>query len=622
MAGLEVIPLESLPLGFRFRPTDEELVNYYLKRKISGRIKSEVVVIPDVDVCKCEPWDLPDKSLIRSDDPEWFFFVPRDRKYPNGQRSNRATVAGYWKATGKDRTIRTRPPSPVLIGMKKTLVFYCGRAPKGERTSWIMHEYRTVEPDFEQGGFVLCRLFKKPDENLPTFNAEEMDSSGFSPALTRSSPDVTVNGVEALEELTASFLREISTSNLHEETPSLHGIDNKSREKSMGTPTCSNITADVGASDVDIVNIKDDPVPSDFYNLGPRSEHRDFDEFYYNSPSVYCMDNLSFDDSSVCFSPKDEDGDREFVAKFIDSILVNEESIPEFKKVQANSTEVELATQVYPIKQELSVENVPGVVSVIGDNVDIEALLLQEDLDLEASCQSCGPSGYFMPCTPFSYNEFGVQYDDLFIGSTDFHRPHDIAAQQLQSMDSLNGSAMFQNSEKSNNVFGLASVSRDLFEDNPIPACVDTSTGSGIKIRGRRPKISANPDHILSQGMAMRRIRLQTTFYSGSTVNIDDKSSIVDGTNAGKDEMFEVGEQTESCNVENLTSKKDMEIASFGSSDNDDDASSSEVKHPCSSKLQTPLPVAVSVYFSRVSVVMIPVILCAICIGISWFLSF
>lgn len=74
-----------------------------------------------------------------------YFFSTREVKYPNGNgnRSNRATGSGYWKATGLDKQI-VSPRSRQVVGMKKTLVFYRGKPPTGCRTDWIMHEYRLV----------------------------------------------------------------------------------------------------------------------------------------------------------------------------------------------------------------------------------------------------------------------------------------------------------------------------------------------------------------------------------------------------------------------------------------------------------------------------------------------
>lgn len=73
---------------------------------------------------------------------EWYFFTPRDRKYPNGIRPNRAAVSGYWKATGTDKAIYS---GSKYVGVKKALVFYKGKPPKGNKTDWIMHEYRLNE---------------------------------------------------------------------------------------------------------------------------------------------------------------------------------------------------------------------------------------------------------------------------------------------------------------------------------------------------------------------------------------------------------------------------------------------------------------------------------------------
>ncbi|CAN1296513.1 NAC domain-containing protein 100 [Linum perenne] len=126
----------DLPPGFRFHPTDEELISHYLYNKVMD-IKFSCRAIGDVDLNKSEPWELPWKAKMG--EKEWYFFCVRDRKYPTGLRTNRATEAGYWKATGKDKEIYR---GKSLVGMKKTLVFYKGRAPKGEKSNWVMHEYR------------------------------------------------------------------------------------------------------------------------------------------------------------------------------------------------------------------------------------------------------------------------------------------------------------------------------------------------------------------------------------------------------------------------------------------------------------------------------------------------
>ncbi|XP_062094514.1 protein CUP-SHAPED COTYLEDON 2 [Humulus lupulus] len=160
-----------LPPGFRFHPTDEELITYYLLKKVldsnfTGR------AIAEVDLNKCEPWELPEKAKMG--EKEWYFFSLRDRKYPTGLRTNRATEAGYWKATGKDREIFSSKTCS-LVGMKKTLVFYRGRAPKGEKSNWVMHEYR-LEGKFayhylsrsSKDEWVISRVFQKSGAGATT----------------------------------------------------------------------------------------------------------------------------------------------------------------------------------------------------------------------------------------------------------------------------------------------------------------------------------------------------------------------------------------------------------------------------------------------------------------------
>nr|VDC72739.1 unnamed protein product [Brassica rapa] len=152
----------KLPPGFRFHPRDDELVcDYLVKRNVRSRYQP--VVLIEVDLNKCEPWDIPQSARVGG--KEWYFYSQKDRKYATGQRTNRATATGYWKATGKDRAIQRNGS---LVGMRKTLVFYRGRAPKGRKTDWVMHEFR-LQGTFihhspkkkKQEEWVLCRVFNK-----------------------------------------------------------------------------------------------------------------------------------------------------------------------------------------------------------------------------------------------------------------------------------------------------------------------------------------------------------------------------------------------------------------------------------------------------------------------------
>ncbi|CAB4295240.1 unnamed protein product [Prunus armeniaca] len=166
--------------GFRFHPTDEELVGFYLKRKIQQRPLS-IELIKQLDIYKFDPWDLP--KLAASGEKEWYFYCPRDRKYRNSTRPNRVTGAGFWKATGTDRPIYSSEGacSSKCIGLKKSLVFYKGRAAKGVKTDWMMHEFRLPSltdslPPKRSSSFMdktipandswaICRIFKKTNSS-------------------------------------------------------------------------------------------------------------------------------------------------------------------------------------------------------------------------------------------------------------------------------------------------------------------------------------------------------------------------------------------------------------------------------------------------------------------------
>ncbi|KAL3501317.1 hypothetical protein ACH5RR_035766 [Cinchona calisaya] len=164
---------ESFPPGYRFDPYDSELILHYLKKKILNE-QLPRNQIREVNLYKHNPDEISGRYPCVGE-KNWYFFTPRDKKYLNGTRPSRAAGDGYWKATGADKDIMAKPGDKEVVGVRKTLVFYRGKPPKGFKTDWIMHEYRVKNAaprvkrspdDMRLDDFVLCKIYKKSDKSV------------------------------------------------------------------------------------------------------------------------------------------------------------------------------------------------------------------------------------------------------------------------------------------------------------------------------------------------------------------------------------------------------------------------------------------------------------------------
>ncbi|KAJ0265149.1 NAC domain-containing protein [Hirschfeldia incana] len=154
--------METIKVGFRFCPTDEELINYFLKNKIQGKPWLVDDTIREVSICSCEPASLPALSMIKSKDHVWYFLSPKEYKSPKKSQTKRTTPSGFWKSTGKDRKVRgDKRRNGVVIGNKKTLVYHEGKSSNAVPTPWVMHEYHITSLPPADQSYVICKIFYK-----------------------------------------------------------------------------------------------------------------------------------------------------------------------------------------------------------------------------------------------------------------------------------------------------------------------------------------------------------------------------------------------------------------------------------------------------------------------------
>ncbi|XP_030459687.1 NAC domain-containing protein 83-like [Syzygium oleosum] len=128
----------KLPIGFRFRPTDEELLVHYLKRKVQA-VPLPASVIPELDVFGTDPWGLPGNLRERR-----YFFSRRNRSSSGHECVRVAAGFGYWKYKANSKQISASDGTGNQVtGTRKTLVFCEGRHSTSNvaGTRWILHEF-------------------------------------------------------------------------------------------------------------------------------------------------------------------------------------------------------------------------------------------------------------------------------------------------------------------------------------------------------------------------------------------------------------------------------------------------------------------------------------------------
>ncbi|KAI4299055.1 hypothetical protein L6164_032552 [Bauhinia variegata] len=153
----------NLPPGFRFYPSDEELVVHFLHRK-AALLPCHPDVIPDLELYPYDPWELDGKALAEGN--QWYYYSRRTQ--------NRVTGNGFWKAMGIEEAVVTSS-SNKRVGMKKYYMFYMGEASNGIKTNWIMEEYRLPDcassssrsskrksqPKADYSKWVICRVYER-----------------------------------------------------------------------------------------------------------------------------------------------------------------------------------------------------------------------------------------------------------------------------------------------------------------------------------------------------------------------------------------------------------------------------------------------------------------------------
>ncbi|VVA33570.1 PREDICTED: NAC [Prunus dulcis] len=186
-------PCESvvnLPVGFKFRPRDDQLLGYYLLNKVRGTSFMYDNVIPEMDLYgKIEPWDIWHEygghNLAKSED--LYFFTKLKSLSDKDSRVARTIGSGTWKGENSGTTVSDPKNEENDLGIWKR--FHYENPKSVQDGCWIMHEY-SLHPSLVKpkpnstNQFVLCRI-RKNDKGKRKLRTAEEDNETDNPVQSQ-----------------------------------------------------------------------------------------------------------------------------------------------------------------------------------------------------------------------------------------------------------------------------------------------------------------------------------------------------------------------------------------------------------------------------------------------------
>ncbi|XP_057432994.1 NAC domain-containing protein 83-like [Lotus japonicus] len=161
--------------GYKFDPTDEVLVDFYLKRRVFGQ-PLPFEIIPDFDVFQIEPWGLPGGDGKIFNQRKCFFHNIGGRDLES--LDIRVAGSGEWRATKKGKNVHIHQNNEV-VGKKNTLHFWEVQGSCARRTEWMMHEFRlaSIANPSKVTKWAVYRIFQNKDlKKVTNSNKYNQDS--------------------------------------------------------------------------------------------------------------------------------------------------------------------------------------------------------------------------------------------------------------------------------------------------------------------------------------------------------------------------------------------------------------------------------------------------------------